>query len=435
MALHRFVQIGDLHLGPKPRNEDRRAALDQIIAENIHQPVAAWLWPGDLDDGRMTIEDKNFLTARVQRMADHAPVVISYGNHDLPGDLDFLAQLHAVWPIFVVSRSQTLRVPLATGATAAIFCLAYPTRAAMVAAGTPSDQIVETARRYLDTLFIAAAQALKEGTEEGCIPLMIGHVNVGGSIMSTGQPNIGKEIELDPVLIQRLGPIYVGLNHIHKAQEIGGATYAGSCCRLDWGEIDPKSYIVVTYQQVVNEIEQWQDWSWRAERKPIDVAPMYHVEGELTREGFTPSNGEAVATTNFAGAEVRVRYRFNANEKSALDEALVRAPFEGAKRIETDPIALRERAARAPEVAAAQTLEDKVAAFVRRSGIEWSPGLEQKLSALQQPDGAAFLSEVQKELSGPRQPAEAGKSDDRSEPVSSAGGRAGSDSTLAGVAR
>jgi DNA repair exonuclease SbcCD nuclease subunit len=58
-----------------------------------------------------------------------------------------------------------------------------------------------------------------------------------------GQPNIGHEIELDASLIARLGDVYVGLNHIHKAQSISAArTIPGSICRLDWGETEAKGY-------------------------------------------------------------------------------------------------------------------------------------------------------------------------------------------------
>lgn len=424
---HRFVHLGDLHLGPNSRNVDRMAALDQAIAENINQPVSAWLFPGDLDHGRQTIEDKNYLSARVQRMADKAPVVIVYGNHDLPGDLDFLAKLHAVWPIYVIARPQVLKVPLAPDAqgTAAIFCLPYPTRAGLVSAGVASSSLVDAARQALDVIFMAAAGELAEAVKEGCVPLMIGHVNVAGSIASSGQPNIGKEIELDPTLIQRLGPIYVGLNHIHKAQEIGGAWYAGSMCRLDWGEIEPKRYLVVEYERAMVMSESETDWSSRTvteewlytvTSQPLDVAPMYHVEGELTRDGFTwavtAQDGRVITeipagAVGWEGCEVRVRYRFNANEKTALDEALVRAPFAGAKRLELDPIGIRERASRAPEVAAAQTLEAKVEAFVRRSNVPWGDGMERKLAALQQPDGAAFLTQVLNDIK-PETPEEVG---------------------------
>jgi DNA repair exonuclease SbcCD nuclease subunit len=442
MDVHRFVHIGDLHLGSNARNADRLRALDQIVwdCREIDR-LAAWLWPGDLNHSRMTIEDRNALITRFRLMAEKAPVVVCYGNHDLPGDLDFLAFLDTDWPIYVRSRPDVLRVQLATNAMASIFVLPYPTRAGLVSAGVPSDQVVDTARQALDVIFMAAVAKLDAAAAGGAIPLMVGHVNVGGSIVSTGQPNIGREIELDPALIDRLGRVYVGLNHIHKAQQVGGAHYAGSCCRLDWGEVEEKRYLVVTYGKG-DEMRQGatdaDGWIYDVESKPLDVAPMYHVEGELTREGFDwhivgdvlkltfpPDTGPA-PVLDWTGCEVRVRYRFNAAEKSALDDALVRAPFEGAKRLELEPIAMRSRAIRAPEVAAALTLEAKVQTFVRQTGVAWTPSLETKLAALQGPDGAAFLTDVQSKLSEPRHRA-GHTSLTRELPVEGAEQRAGSD--------
>lgn len=443
MALHRFIHLGDLHLGPNARNADRYRALEQAIAASIKEPIAAWLWPGDLNHGRMTIEDRNKLAAVLTVMGAYAPVVLCYGNHDLPGDLDVFAKLKTDWPIAVVSRPEVIDFLTPTGEHVALFVLPYPTRAGLVAAGVPSDGVVDAARQALDVIFMGAAVQLEQFRADGSITLMIGHVNVAGAITSSGQPNIGKEIELDELLLDRLGRIYKGLNHIHRRQQY----YAGSLCRLDWGEVEPKSFVEVTYCD--NGGRGWNGhngdgpedgypdgWVFDARWVPLDVAPMYHVDGELTRDGFkwwitkSEDGGECQPPEGgWSGCEVRVRYRFSAHEKSALDEALVRAPFEGAKRIDLDPIAVRDRAVRAPEVAAAQTLDAKVAAFVRSSGQAWTPEMESKLAALQQPDGAAFLTAVQQNLSAPQTPVSPRSSGVVADPP------VGADRTLAEVMR
>jgi DNA repair exonuclease SbcCD nuclease subunit len=408
----RFLHLGDLHLGPNARNKDRIRALDQIIDEGCQQPLAAWLGPGDLNNSLMTVFDKNILTTRTIRMANHAPVIWIYGNHDVPGDIDFLEKLAAAYPIYVVARPTVLRVPLAVEdgvhmgmGEAAIFCFPYPSRLGLIAAGTPSELIVSAAREALDAIFTHAAAQLAAAAAEGAIPLMIGHVNVGGSILSAGQPNIGREIELDPTLLDRLGPIYKGLNHIHKAQEIAGAHYAGSVCRLDWGEIEEKRYLTIDYDRISLAHKGGPDaiWHHTVESHTIDVAPMYHVEGTLTREGFdwTCDDGgyaEQAGPGFFAGAEVRARVRFAAAERELLDFALVKAPFVGAIRIDLDPIPTHTRAIRAPEVAAAVTLEDKVAAFIVSTGETWTPSLADKLARLQEPDGPAYFTHLAEEL-------------------------------------
>lgn len=348
-----FVHIGDTHLHPGPRNADRLRALDQIINENIDRPdLAAWLWPGDLFHARSTIEDRNALAERLRLMAGKAAVVMVYGNHDLAGDLDIFAKLATAWPIYVVARPQVLSVPLATGDLGTIFCLPYPNEAGLVSQGVAPGDLISTARQALDAIFMDAAARL--ATAE--IPLAIGHVNVSGAMTSTGQPSIGQEIEIDGGLIARLGSVYVGLNHIHVAQRIAGAQYAGSICRLSWGETEPKSYIRVHYER---------DGSWRIGEVPLDVAPMFHVEGMLSREGFIYEVKGGDKPASWHGCEVRARLRFNQSEKGILEfqKAHVFAEFAESKRFELELVAVPDSGVRAPEVAAARTLPEKVAAW------------------------------------------------------------------------
>lgn len=394
-----FIDIGDFHAGPGPRNADRYRSLDHIIdVGERFSYLAAWLWPGDLNHGRMTIEDRNALAGRLQRMAAVAPVVICYGNHDLPGDLDVFARLKAKWPVYVIDRPQTLRILTAAPGTApihaSIFVLPYPTKAGLVSLGVEHGGIIPTAAQALDTIFMVAAHDLETAAAAGDLTLMIGHVNVAGSLTSVGQPNIGYEIEISEAHLQRFAPSMPKLlNHIHKAQFIGGAYYPGSVCRLNWGEVEPKEFIDVT---------MFEDGQWGISHHPLDVPPMYHVEGELTRDAFTyhvvgdqaPLDGAAIS---WKGCEVRVRYRFKASEKSGLDTARVLAEFAEAARLEVEPIAVPDRELRQPEVAAARSLAEKLAVYMHVEQL--APSLAVKLTALEHGDPLVTLSKVQTELS------------------------------------
>lgn len=388
-----FLHIGDTHAQDRA---DVLAALDAIIAFGAQQPqLGAWLWPGDLGHTALSIADKNALAERVQRMAGVAPVVICAGNHDAPGDLDIFARLDGEHPIHVVTQPRVLSLPLPTGERASIFVLPYPHKAGLVAAGTPPADVPTVAAAALDAIFMHAAGELAAARARGDLTLMIGHANVGGAITASGQPNIGREIELAPQHLDRLGFIYKGLNHIHVAQEIHGAHYAGSICRLDWGEIDPKSFMVVSYDAARNIL---------LSRVPLDVPPMYHVEGELTRDGFTwtvqagPGGRIQEAPATWDGCRVRVRYRFHASEKAVLDHASVVAPFAGALEVKPDPIAVPDRALRSPEVAQALTLQDKVAAWCGVAGHVASAGVLAKLAQLETLDRAALLAAVQAQV-------------------------------------
>lgn len=411
---HVFVHIGDTHVGPGERIADKLAALDQIIVwcqgAAAAGRLAAILWPGDLFHAKSTIEDRNALAPRLQALANRAPVILVYGNHDAPGDLDILGALDAVYPIHVSSRPEVLHVSTATGTVARVACLPYPHRAGLVGAGVAHDDLGQTARQLLEPQFALFADELRQADANGEIALFIGHVNVGGSLSSTGQPQIGREIELDPGLLGRLdSAVYKGLNHIHKHQVVAGDTvYAGSICRQDFGENEPKGFIAVTIDEDVSDSTATvrREWAFI----PLDVPAQYLVEGQLTRDGFVLTDAppcqicdgfECVTCaergrfrSDWTGADVKVRYTYKRSERGVLDQAHILAEFAGCRLLKLDPIAEVEREVRAPEVVEAVTVDAKAEAYCGRKNITWTPAIAAKLTALQQQTPEAILAEV-----------------------------------------
>lgn len=391
----RLVHIGDIHQrSTSARNPLKLAALDQIVAEGLTlRGLGAWLIPGDLFDTRSTIEDRNEIAARLSLMATAAPVVTCYGNHDSPGDLDIFARLKARYPVHVIATPSVVNVALATGHTAAIAVLPYPNRSGLVSAGVQKSEVVSTATDLLDGIFIHLGDELRR--REGALPLFMAHVNVAGSCSSSGQPQIGMEVEIDTRMLTRVPAVYHGLNHIHLPQEVGVGVYAGSIAPMSWGEIERKSYVVITCDQVN---DQWTA-SW--ERRPIHTPAMWHVDGTLTREGFEYSATDGTATvvptpTTWKGCHVRIRARFRQSEKSVLDMARVLVDFAEAARVELEPIAVPDRQVRAPQVAEARTLEAKLAAYM---GVdEVSPALVEKLRQLETAEPVTVLTHVQQAL-------------------------------------
>ena len=400
MSRHVFLHVGDTHLcSAHPRNADRLAALDQIIAHaRTVEGLAAILWPGDLYHQKSTVDDRNSLVECVRAFAALAPVLIAYGNHDSLGDLDILAKLETRWPVYVIDRPRVARFETATGVDAAAFVLPYPHKGGLVAAGVEHEQLGQDARGLLEPVFIAAAHELQGEAAAGALTLAIGHVNVGGARSSVGQPQIGREIELDPGLLARLGFIYVGLNHIHRHQEIAGAVYAGSVCRMDFGEQEIKGFIEAECVDGA--------WDWRF--VPLDVPRQLHVEGALTRTGFTVRtvNDEPVSTgpdvpglvllgiDDWKDADVRCRYAFKKSEISALDVAKIHAEFAGCRSLKLDGVPELEREIRAPEVIAAPTLTAKAEACCRTMGLAVTDGLQAKLAALQTADADTLMRGV-----------------------------------------
>ncbi len=383
--------IGDAHLHPGPRQADRLKALDQIIAEGLQLPkLGAWADPGDLFHQRSSIEDRNAWADRIVQAANVAPFIICYGNHDMPGDLDIFAKLRAKYPIYVVDRPQVLRVQLATGQWLSVFGLPYPHASGLVAAGTPPESVVETARAALEAIFLHAGAQLEAARQQGDLTLFLGHVNVAGSIVSTGQPQIGHEIELDQALLLRLGDCPKVLNHIHKHQVIGGAAYPGSICRLNWGEIEEKGYLVIEYNDGA---------TWTLRWHPIAVPPMYHVEATFAQQAFTY---DIAPDTIPKGSEVRVRVRFPQAERTFFEmgQPQVLADFAHASRLSIEPVCEVDRGLRAPEVAAAKTLLDKLVAWCHVNGLEPPDGLAEAVAALEHQEPEKVLADFTLRMEG-----------------------------------
>lgn len=404
----RIIGIGDIHEHPGPRNPDRLSAVDQIIREGLQvEGLALWAIAGDLFHARSTVEGRNALDERIQRMAAVAPVLVVRGNHDEVGDLDGFARLKAPWPVYVHDRPHVAVIRLATGRMAGIFALPYPTKAGLVAAGLAPGDVVDTAAALLDPIFMNAAAQLQAARDAGYLTFMVAHANIIGSISSSGQPQWGREIEVSYAHLDRLGPILKLFGHIHRPQEIGGAIFIGSACRLDFGESEEKRYVVADVAD---------DSSFTYKSHPIDVAPMFHIEGMLTREGFQPDHDEWMCPSckgegddaaapegvcrlcggsgrrSWAGADVRARYRYLASEKSVISENAVRDMFVGALRLKIEGVAIRDRELRSPEVAAAKTLPDKLAAY--RKEAQLPPSVAMKLALLQQRTQAELLVDV-----------------------------------------
>lgn len=247
----RAVALGDAHLGPNARQADRLRALDTIIDAGIDLGLSlgCWLWPGDLFHAKSAIADRNELAPRLIRMANAAPVVGCRGNHDAPGDLAIFEALATQWPIAFVERPQVVTVATPTGHVLHVFALPWPEEAGLAAAGVAPGAIPAAAREALNMIFIDAGAQLAQARADGHLTAFIGHCTVVGAVASNGQPQAGLGIEIDAELLAHLGDCPKICNHIHRPQEVAGAIYVGSICRLDFGEREEKRFLVVEWQE------------------------------------------------------------------------------------------------------------------------------------------------------------------------------------------
>jgi hypothetical protein len=401
MPRHTVLHIGDAHINSAHRrNADRLAALDQIVghAQRLAEAeaLAAIIWPGDLFDRESTAADRNAVAPLLQRLAYYAPVVVVRGNHDAEGDLEILGRLRTNWPVTIATEPGCYIVRGPSDVILACFALPYPFKAGLVGAGVDHAQLGQTAEALLEPLFIDMAAKLEQARDMGYLPIMATHINVGGAVASTGQPSIGRELELTPALLARIqaGIAILG-NHIHRHQQIHGLVYAGSIARMDFGENEDKGVLEWTFDTAARA------WSWRF--VPLDVPHQIHIDGELTRDGFRFDRDPII----HLDCDTRVRYRFLQADAGVLDFDSLKKIFAGARSLKLEGVPTLEHSVRAPEIAAAVTLEGKVEAYCQRHGMAWSTGLQAKLTALQQREHDQLVSDVNAILTNVTAPGQA----------------------------
>ncbi len=396
-----FAHIGDVH--------DRFDVLGQVVDEvmTTTPDLAAWLLPGDVFDKGSTIAKRNTLKEVIRRMANHAPVYGVYGNHDAPGDLAIFEDIGAEYPIVFADSPGVAVVPLPERLVrssepepkAAILFFPYPTQAGLLRRGVNLPDIPNAARQALEAMFVGYGHRMAEYQAKGFSTLMIGHCDAVGAVRAIGQPTVGQDsIALDDGLLNYLPKnCPVLLNHIHRAQDVGRASYAGSICRLTWGEVEAKSYTL------------WhrQENGYRWKRHPVNVPPMYHVECMLTRSGVVsweatqgPDGPPEDMPGSWAGCAVRLRAKYRQSEGVVLAEAEkeARALFAEAEDFEFEPVCVPDRAVRAPEVAAARTLAEKIQAWATVTGTVLPETALMKLALLETTDPDALVTQVEEAL-------------------------------------
>ena len=445
--------IGDTHLQQSnTRNDDRLAALDVAIAAALQVPdLKVLVHMGDVFHSESSPWDRLAVALRLQRAADHVPVLVVEGNHGRAGDTTLLERLGSAHGIRVITQPGLHEI---NGILFAV--LPYPSKAAMVAAGATREAQVQIAH---DSFDIIAMQDTGARWQAWTGPKMVvGHLTIAGAVTSVGQPLVAAELEMDPLTLARYGEVPKVFGHIHKHQVVGSGVYVGSSCRMDWGETERKGWLLVEFKQT-NLLFQgaapppapWlHQWSF----VELPVPPMYHVQGNLSRDVFewqvrkgpdgpqdtlppgrlpcmacrarTHSSGDlfdvvdvtdatlALDTAlvckecngqgelvDWTGCDVRVRAKYHASERIVHDDmkAKLKARFPNARICDVELVAVQDRQVRAPEVVAETTLEGKLQAMARLDGTAWAGEVETCAALLlSTEDGESVVAQVRAEL-------------------------------------
>lgn len=351
----RFMASGDHHWQFGGDRWAECVRVHEWIAEEVErQQPDIFLSGGDIFEHGSVPEDRLAVAAWLTRVAAVCPVLVTRGNHDRVRDLELLGKLATKHPIIIEEHAQVHFV-----AGAAIAAVAWPRRANLLTDGTfGTDAGAE--RRALRAVFGGLRDELE--TFDGP-RIAVGHFMVDGAVTSTGQPICGSEMNVGLDDLSLLG-VQIGIMaHIHAPShfDVAGADfiYTGSPFRSNFGEMEAKSILA---GEVTKAGATWH-------RIATPAAPMVHVNVSVQENGTL----HASELPDVMGAEVRLRVSGKTSERDAMRELRKRLTASlleaGATSVKPEDIVEAETRARAPEIAAARGLSDKLTAFWAAKGI------------------------------------------------------------------
>ena len=353
----RAAIIADSHFDEGSRFDECRRIHDWIAGDVAARGVDLILHAGDAFERRPTARERLAFADWLCACAEIAPFVIVRGNHDPFEELAIFAKLKTRHPVIV---EEAAGVHVVAGA--AVACLAWPRKAALLAATgetgiEASEQTAgEALRGVLRGLGLQLAQ--HDGPR-----ILLAHAMVRGSVTSTGQPLVGCDLEVGLDDLALAGADVYALGHIHKPQDwyidAAPVIYPGSPRRTAAGEVVAKG-------SVLAEIEGHRV-AWERVTTPAMPMLLVNAEWNPATSALVCTNADAWKWGDLEGAEVRLRYAVDAEHRDAA-AAGARQREEsfrmgGAVSVKVEEVVRPTSTARAPEIVQAQTVGEKLAAL------------------------------------------------------------------------
>jgi DNA repair exonuclease SbcCD nuclease subunit len=199
-----------------------------------------------------------------------------------------------------------------------------------------------------------------------CPHVLVGHFNVSGAQLSTGQVMTGRDIEVSGDQLWLADAELHLLGHIHKPQQIqGNIFYSGSIYHENWGEIEDKGFYI-------HEVDPLSGvWASRFVETPCKR--LVRIKDDLTAHNYLSSLCplQDVETAH-------VRYDITAWQdgvegihKPTIEKAILEA---GALSVDIRIIRVPRQTVRSEAVLKADSLRDKIQKMAELKGeeVEWS---------------------------------------------------------------
>lgn len=389
----KIAHIADIHGRPKDYDEIKKCL--GFIAEKIEEEKPDILiHAGDAFDSRDIRLDSDAARLVINffsRIADVAPVAAVLGTPSHDGRApEILSMVRGKYPIHVSTMPEQIYLLDGRFATKGppelpyepeliISCVPQPTKEFF--ARTTQSSISESDQEIgglLGAIFAGfggmAAQWRKPH-------ILVGHFTVKGSVTSTGQALIGREIEVSREHLELARADLVCLGHIHKVQEVfPNVFYSGSIYRENWGEQEEKGFW----------LHGWEDGKLWSEFVETPTKKLSRVEYDFTAHP-EDTTGDLdmvlyqLSPEEVKDASIRVEFKVWQDQAAELDKEKIRQFYiaGGAQEVEVRIIRVPRETVRSANIMKLTSLRDKIQELASTRGEEVAPEILQKADELE----------------------------------------------------
>jgi DNA repair exonuclease SbcCD nuclease subunit len=241
------------------------------------------------------------------------------------------------------------------------------------------NQLIQDALRKIFTGFGALSM------DAQCPVILVGHCNVTGAELSTGQTLLGQDIMVSKHDLDLARADYYALGHIHKAQESGPRIfYSGSIYHCNFGEVEKKSFnfVKISIEKVParsfqrfggTEVPDSIRREINIDQIEIPSRPLSLHELNWDEEsGPHPMFWDPKDTCDWEGAELRVRINATKEKQALITDAEIESRYRLAHSYQIERIIIPEERIRSSEIVKAKTLPEKV--------VEWGRSIDKEIS-------------------------------------------------------
>ncbi len=340
----RVLHFADLHIGMEnygrldpatgisSRIRDFLDRLDEVSAYARDHDADLVLFAGDAFKTRDPdpTQQREF-ARRIKLLAEHAPVLMLVGNHDVPGiaaratSVDIFSTLEV--PNVIVGRTPGSRVLETKRGPIFLAWMPFPVRSRLLVREESRGASIEDLDRALESIVTETLADLARQAAEHDLPrVLAGHFSVSGATYGSERSvMVGRDLVIAKSFLADPAWDYVALGHIHKHQNLtaseageqvsGGAgvppvVYSGSLERIDFGEeVEPKGFCWINLARGAT--------TW--EFVQVHARPFHTLKIDARGQADpTQAVLEAIARRPLSGAIVRVTVQLEEGQEPLL---------------------------------------------------------------------------------------------------------------------